>query len=143
MWTYAALLFLRALMSKPMVVRSMVLLLDIWPLRRVNIASRDGDSRPEGLRYERWQRVIVEKIPLLALAVATSAATVIIQHRVGAMAGLDALPWPVRAGNAIIGYVAYIWKTVWPTHLAAFYPQFAISPARVAGAALALTAAHA
>jgi tetratricopeptide (TPR) repeat protein len=144
-WTrYAAMLALYALalMSKPMVVTLPVvlLLLDIWPLRRVNIASRDGHGRPEGLRYERWQRVIVEKIPLLALAVATSVATMIVQHRIGAMAGLDALPWPVRAANATIGYVAYLWKTVWPTHLAAFYPLYAISPAKVAGAALALTA---
>jgi Flp pilus assembly protein TadD len=77
---------------------------------------------------------------LLALAMATSVATVIVQHRVGAMAGFEALPWTVRAANATIGYVAYLWKTVWPTHLAAFYPQFAISPGKVAGAALALAA---
>ena len=28
--------------------------------------------------------------------------------------------------NATIGYVAYLWKTIWPTHLAAFYPLFEI-----------------
>lgn len=140
-WTrYAAMLVLYAfaLMSKPMVVTlpAVLLLLDVWPLRRVNIAGRDGD----GARSERWSRVVLEKVPLLALAAATSVATVIVQHRVGAMAGLDALPWQLRAANATIGYVAYLWKTVWPTHLAAFYPLFAISPARVAGAALALAA---
>jgi protein O-mannosyl-transferase len=134
-WTrYAAMLVLYALalMSKPMVVTlpAVLLLLDVWPLRRVDIA---GHNTP-------WRRVIVEKIPLLALAMTTSVATVIVQHRVGAMAGFDALPWKVRAANATIGYVAYLWKTVWPTHLAAFYPLFAISPERVTGAALALAA---
>ena len=48
--------------------------------------------------------------------------------------------WQVRAANATIGYVAYLWKTIWPTHLAAFYPLFTISPGHVAGAAIALAA---
>ena len=119
-------LYALALMSKPMVVTLPVvlLLLDLWPLRR---------DAP-------WIRLIVEKVPLLVLALATSIATVIVQNSVGAMAGLDALPWPVRAANATIGYVAYLWKTIWPTHLAAFYPLFAISPGRVAAAAIALVA---
>jgi tetratricopeptide (TPR) repeat protein len=119
-------LYALALMSKPMVVTLPVvlLLLDVWPLRRETA----------------WTRLILEKVPLLVLALATSVATVIIQNRVGAMAALDALPWHLRAANATIGYVAYLWKTVWPTHLAAFYPLFAISPGRVAGAAAALIA---
>jgi protein O-mannosyl-transferase len=123
---YAAVagLFALALMSKPMVVTLPVilLLLDVWPLKRIS------------------RRAVLEKVPLLALALATSVATVVIQHRVGAMAGLDALPWQVRAGNATIGYVAYLWKTVWPTHLAAFYPLFQLSPVRVAGTALVIAA---
>ena len=111
-------LFALALMSKPMVVTLPVvlLLLDIWPLRR-------ADARA----------LIVEKLPLFALALATSATTVIIQYRVGAMAGLDALPWTTRLANASIGYIAYVWKTIWPWPLAAFYPLFDISTARVIG----------
>ena len=119
-------LYALALMSKPMVVTLPVvlLLLDTWPLRR---------DTP-------WPRLALEKAPLFVLALATSVATVIVQNRVGAMAALDALPWRLRAADATAGYVAYLWKTVWPTHLAAFYPLFAISPWRVAGAALALSA---
>jgi tetratricopeptide (TPR) repeat protein len=117
-------LYALALMSKPMVVTLPVilLLLDVWPLARFN------------------RRAVLEKVPLLALAGATSVATVIIQHRVGAMAALDALPWDVRIANATVGYVAYLWKTVWPTHLAAFYPLFTLTPLRVAAAALFLIA---
>ena len=125
-----------ALMSKPMVVTlpAVLLLLDIWPLRRMSASA--GEDR----REETWARLVMEKVPLFALALATSVATVVIQHRVGAMAGLDALPWTVRAANATIGYVAYLWKTIWPTHLAAFYPLFTISPARVGAAAAVLIA---
>lgn len=116
-----------ALMSKPMVVTLPVvlLLLDVWPLDRWS-----GGSR--------WTALVLEKVPLAVLALATSVATVIVQHRVGAMAGLQALPSTTRAANATIGYVAYLWKTIWPSHLAAFYPQFEISAARVAGALLVL-----
>ena len=123
---YAAVmvLFGLALMSKPMVVTLPVvlLLLDVWPLARANARA-----------------LILEKVPLFALALATSVTTVVIQYRVGAIAGLDALPWPTRVANATIGYVAYVWKTIWPSPLAAFYPLFDISAPRVAGA-LALLA---
>ncbi len=161
-WTrYVAMLVLYALalMSKPMVVTLPVvlLLLDVWPLGRLRVGRPGGESRPrqpapglrrsvdisakaEGLRDQWWTWVIAEKVPLLILALATSAATVVVQYRVGAMAGLEALPWQVRAANATIGYVAYLWKTAWPTHLAAFYPLFDISPGRVAAAAIALAA---
>src|SRR5262249_16959628 len=96
-----------ALMSKPMVVTLPVvlLLLDFWPL----------DRWPD---RSRWKALVIEKVPLVALALATSVATVVVQQRVGAMAGLQALPWPTRVANATIGYVAYLWKTIWPSHLA-------------------------
>ena len=52
------------------------------------------------------------------------------------MAGLDALsPGQLRLANAIIGYVAYLWMTLWPAGLAAFYPLATIPG--LAGGALA------
>ncbi|CAN5872148.1 hypothetical protein BH18ACI5_BH18ACI5_23850 [soil metagenome] len=118
---YAAVmaLFLLALMSKPMVVTLPVvlLLLDVWPLGR-----RD------------WRRLLLEKLPLFAMSAATSVATVLIQNRVGAMATLDALPWHVRVSHAIAGYVAYLGMTVWPSHLAAFYP-LRLAPGWIVGTA--------
>ena len=73
-------------MAKPMVVTLpfVLLLLDVWPLGRVRFA-RDG--------LPAWRRSSLEKMPLVVLALATSVATIVVQHRVGAMAGLDALPW--------------------------------------------------
>src|SRR5262249_26221982 len=112
---YAAvvLAYALALMAKPMVVTLPVvlLLLDVWPLRRFGRAEGPRDAR-----------IIGEKIPLLALAIGVSVATLVVQREVGAVAGLEVLPIGARAKNAIVGYVAYIWKTIWPTRLAAFYP---------------------
>ena len=129
-----AVLFTLALMSKPMVVTLPVvfLLLDFWPLGRLSPGTPGWRLRARAL--------VIEKLPLVALALATSVATVVIQHRVGAMAGLDALPWQARAGNASVGYVAYIWKTVWPAKLAAFYPLFDTTAARVVLAVCAMLA---
>jgi tetratricopeptide (TPR) repeat protein len=116
-------LFLLALMSKPMVVTLPVvlLLLDVWPLRRTG-----------------WTALLAEKVALFVMAALASLATVLIQNRVGAMATLDALPWYVRISNAITGYVAYVWMTLWPANLAAFYPLHPAPVWKVAAAALIL-----
>jgi Flp pilus assembly protein TadD len=124
---YAAVmgLFLLALMSKPMVVTlpAVLLLLDFWPLRRGG-----------------WRALLVEKIPLFVMSAMTSIATVLVQNRVGAMATLDVLPWHVRLSNAIVNYIGYIWSTLWPVDLAAFYP-LRLAPAwMVATAAILLIA---
>jgi len=93
------------LMAKPMLVTLPVTLLvvDFWPLRR--------------------PRSIVEKVPLFALSAAAAAITLLAQSAGGAVSGLAALPFAVRAGNAAVSYVVYVVKTVWPTGLAYFYPH--------------------
>jgi Flp pilus assembly protein TadD len=130
-------LFALALMSKPMVVTlpALLLLLDIWPLRRVGFAA----EAPAG-----WGTVLAEKVPLLALAVATGVTTLLVQVRVGAVAGLDLVSWQERVGNAIVSYGAYLSKTFWPVDLAAFYPPRLLAPwliAISAGVLMLLTAA--
>jgi tetratricopeptide (TPR) repeat protein len=106
-----------ALMSKPMVMTLpvLLLLLDWWPLDRL----RGGSAGSKGPAYV---RLVIEKLPLVAMATATAIATMVVQRRIGAVAGLDVLPLSARVQNAIVSCVVYIWKTVWPTNLAAFYP---------------------
>jgi protein O-mannosyl-transferase len=96
----------------------------VWPLRR-----------RAGLRA-----CLVDKLPLIAMAFATSVATFIVQKQVGAVAGLSALPLPLRVKNALIGYVAYLGATIWPSHLAAFYPLRDIAAWEVVAAASLLAA---
>jgi len=107
--------FALALMSKPMAVSLplVLLLLDYWPLERY-----------EDLPFRRkWVRLSVEKLPLLLMSATSSAVTMVAQRSRGAVAVESILPLSVRLENAIVSYVAYIGKTVWPAKLAVFYPH--------------------
>jgi Flp pilus assembly protein TadD len=114
-----------ALMSKPMAVTLpfALLLFDVWPL-----------ERPLSVR------LIVEKLPLVALAAVASVVTFAIQSRQGVLPELAAVPLSLRLSNALTAYVAYIGLTFWPSGLAALYPYpTAVAPASaLAGAALVL-----
>jgi tetratricopeptide (TPR) repeat protein len=48
--------------------------------------------------------------------------TVIAQQRGGAVMSLEAVPLGQRIENALVTYVAYLGKLIWPVDLAAFYP---------------------
>ncbi len=108
------LFFALGLMSKPMVVTLpfVLLLLDIWPLGRL---------RREGVRGQ-WFRLVWEKIPLLLLSGASSVVTFFVQRGGGAVSSLDAIPLDARAANALLSYISYLVKTIWPYKLAVFYP---------------------
>jgi protein O-mannosyl-transferase len=125
--------YMLALMSKPMAVTLpfVLLLLDVWPLRRLGSAGTDVTAR---------KRAMLEKLPLMALAGITSIATWLVQTQVGAVAGLSVLPLSNRIQNALLGYVMYVWSTVWPVGLAAFYPLRDIAVWETAAAAAALIA---
>ena len=97
------------LMSKPMVVTLpfVLLLLDFWPLNRM--------TAPPVPAYG---RLLLEKIPFFALALAGSVVTYLVQT--GAGASWDA-PVNERLANAVIAYARYVAKIFWPTDLAIVY----------------------
>jgi tetratricopeptide (TPR) repeat protein len=102
--------FVSALLSKPTVVTLpfVLLLLDYWPLNRF------GPGR-------KLSGLILEKIPLLALAAATCVINVLTaEEGVAAHAKTSILS---RLGNAVVSYAVYLRGMVWPAGLAAFYPQ--------------------
>ncbi|HSQ31260.1 MAG TPA: tetratricopeptide repeat protein [Gemmatimonadaceae bacterium] len=107
--------FALGLMAKPMLVTlpCALFLLDVWPLRRAVL----GES-PRAV----WLRLIYEKLPLLALAAASSVITFVVQRNSGAVESLTILPIPIRISNAILAYWGYIEKLVWPSGLALLYP---------------------
>lgn len=113
-------LFALALMAKPMVVTLPVvmLLLDVWPLRRVTMRDRSG-----------WALVVVEKVPLVMLAGAATVAAIVTQQGAGAMRSLAAVPWADRLANAVVAYAAYVGAAFWPTRLSAFYSRDWMLPA--------------
>jgi tetratricopeptide (TPR) repeat protein len=82
--------------------------------------------------------LLLEKAPLLVLSAASSAVTVLAQDRGGALMGLE-LPFATRVGNALVSYVRYLGKTIWPVDLAIFYPLPTELPAwQVVGSAALL-----
>jgi protein O-mannosyl-transferase len=118
------LLFALGLMCKPMLVTLplVLLLLDYWPLRRA----------------ESPRKLVLEKLPLLALSAAGCVITLLAQR--GAIQSTVSYSMPARVANAMVTGIVYLGQMVWPVKLAAFYPypQNGLPPLKVALAALAL-----
>ena len=115
---YAAVVafYVLGLMSKPTLVTLplVLLLLDVWPLGRTGLR-RASPAVP-------ISRLVVEKIPLIALSIGGSLVTFLAQSRVGAVQSLETVPIGARLANATVSCVSYIFMTVWPVRLAPFYP---------------------
>ncbi len=124
------------LMAKPMLVTLplVLLLLDFWPLGRL----RSEDGR---LDHARVAPLLLEKAPLLALAALSSVVTVLVQRSAGAVQTFERYSLGTRVANALVAYVRYIRKALWPADLAVYYPQpgdaLPAWPAVLAGLALA------
>ena len=119
-------LFVAGLMSKPMLVTApiVLLLLDYWPLRRFEqISSTRGKAKILQSYNQRRiiRRLFLEKIPLLIFSAGAGIVTFVLQKR--SVGALPPLPFLWRAENAVMSYVVYAWKILWPTRLAVFYPH--------------------
>ncbi len=139
-----ALLLALGLLAKPMVVTlpAALLLLDLWPLRRVRVAGI-GDDAATDVRTPAplaVPAVVREYAPLFAIALAAALVTFFAQRSSGAVATLAALPLGFRLQNAIVTYAGYLWSLLWPTQLAVFYPYRTLPLAEVAAAMAVLIA---
>ncbi|HYD39727.1 MAG TPA: tetratricopeptide repeat protein [Anaeromyxobacter sp.] len=97
----------------------LLLLLDAWPLGRLPHPMTDERNLPGDVPKVGWSRAVVEKLPLLAMSLASSYLTFVAQTRGGTIAS-D--PGHHRFGDGIVSYVRYLGKLVWPADLAVFYP---------------------
>jgi len=140
-WMLTMLFFLLALMAKPMAVTLpfALLLLDYWPLQRIHIipqSANDGTMRSSGAA---WLQLIYEKTPLFLLSAASCGITFFAQHHGNAVGGLDEYPLRMRAANALLSYVSYLQKTIFPHDLGILYPYPAtIHAGQIAGAGIVL-----
>jgi len=146
--------FACALMSKPQVITFPLLLLlwDYWPLRRVranagmgfngNVPSAPGVS---------IGRLLLEKLPWLALSAGSALVTLRAQQGAGAVKALSLYSLPLRIESSLIAYVRYLGKAFWPANLVALYPhatklypawQVAASAALLAFITILVLAAH-
>jgi hypothetical protein len=123
-YVLVGLLLALSLMAKPMLVTlpCLLLLLDFWPLRRLPWAPPAGTGEPSFVRAS-TARLVVEKLPLFALAAGFGVLTVYTQSHSGAVARYGALALGPRLGNAAVSCVAYLSQTVWPQGLAIYYPH--------------------
>jgi protein O-mannosyl-transferase len=108
--------FALGLMSKPMLVTwpFVMLLLDFWPLNRV-----EGEFK---LRPAAWFRLVLEKVPFFALSAGSCIVTFLAQRACGAVVPLADTSIGTRIANAVVSYGRYLAKTFWPSKLAVFYP---------------------
>jgi len=135
------LFFILGLLSKPILVTLpfVLLLLDYWPLGRFQAEQSVDKSKqlPGSLPLH----LFWEKIPFFVLAAASSIVTFLVQQRGGAVGSLDVFPLNVRIANALVSYVRYLGKIIWPNNLSVFYPHPGmLSGWQVAGACLLLAA---
>jgi hypothetical protein len=92
-------------------------------------------------QFSTFYSLVLEKIPLFALSAISCVVTCIAQQKGGALAPIEALPLGARIANALVSYVVYIGKTLWPNDLSIFYPHPGLPPYwRVLGATLLLFA---
>lgn len=155
------LFFMLGLMAKPMLVTLpfVLLLLDYWPLKRfqfetalvppplnshpdiqttgtVDLLQPSIPSLPDAAsRNISILFLVGEKIPLFVLAATSCWVSFLAQEGAGAVRSMEAIPLTSRVANALVSYVAYIGKMIFPFKLAVFYPYPAAIPGwKIAGA---------
>ena len=140
-YVLALVFFALGLMSKPMLVTLpfVLLLLDFWPLKRWQIEyqansvhSAHSKTKPTPLDQSRASnldspghsgvplpRLLAEKLPFLAMSIASCIVTCLAQKH--AMRSLVDLPLSERLVNATVSFSLYVTKFLWPAGLAVFY----------------------
>lgn len=110
----SALLLALGLLVKPMLMTApfVLLLLDFWPLKRIQIDDQDG--------LRQLLRLVLEKWAFWAIAVAAAGVAMNAHERVGAVQNM---PWAVRLIMVPLHYAFYLFKTTCPRNLTALYEQ--------------------
>jgi protein O-mannosyl-transferase len=135
-------MFALGLASKPMVITIpfVFLLLDFWPLRRIQgwspqpampgLKGRKNRNMQEQVSPAEssfsvaqlpFTSLVLEKLPLLAFSVGSAVITLIAQGT--AVRSFTRIPFLPRLENAVSSYALYVWKAFWPAQFALFYPH--------------------
>jgi len=105
--------FALGLLSKPMLVTlpCALLLFDYWPLKRIRLFEITSFYRP-----------VIEKIPFFVMAgiVTFLAHKSLLAHNKVITTAM--VPMKLRIENAIVSYISYMGKMIWPHNLAIIYP---------------------
>jgi Tfp pilus assembly protein PilF len=111
-------LFVLALMSKPMAVTLpfILLLLDGYPFNRFTFNFSKSNLS-----------VLIEKVPFLVLSICSGILTLLAQHSGGAIRTLEQLTLDARLLNALRVLMFYLGKMGFPYTLVPFYPVTVVS----------------
>jgi len=104
--------FALALLSKSMAVSLPVvlLILDVYPLRRLRWPMRPAE-----------RRVLIEKVPFVALSLAVSAVALLVLAGTGNMSDLARVGVGDRVAISLYSLAFYLWKTIVPVGLSPLY----------------------
>ena len=134
-----------------------LLLLDYWPLERfakvnrfrqferkltapfLHAGKKEKRETPQKSpsKYRNRQTIIPMDIdsssgsgknPPLCPAILSCTATYIAQNKGGAVAPIEIYTLGIRIANALVSYLIYITKMIWPDNLAVFYPHPGMLP---------------
>ena len=123
---FVVIFYFFGLMSKSMLVTLpfVLLLLDLWPLKRFRFQSTDFRLGEFFTHKQLW----IEKTPLFLLSALSCLITIFAQGSSEAIQSLDRLPLFQRFANAAVSYVAYIVKMIYPVNLSVLYPHSGMPP---------------
>jgi tetratricopeptide (TPR) repeat protein len=133
-----------SILAKPhlVVLPVLLLLLDLWPLRRLAALAQDGaGAARQGVRFAcaPLRTLLLEKWPLWAVS-AAGAALVVVTLPPTTESGEPLRPAPIRLANAVARLVDYAGAVIWPHDLTVLrgFPHEVPAGEVLAGAALAL-----
>ncbi len=144
-YSVVAFLYVLALMAKSQVIMLPLILLlwDYWPLQRMFPTGSEvvaGTNSLPPLPPKTFVWLVMEKVPLVVLALLDAAITLHVQG----MARLSRWQYTfaIRTANAVVASVRYIGKALWPEWLSIFYPHpgYGIPVWQIAGALVLLLA---
>ena len=125
------LVFTFGLMAKPMLVTLpfVLLLLDYWPLGRIGFdppsaMRKKTEALNFSLRFDRriFVRLLLEKLPFIFLSMVSTVISSLSVKDAGNIISTHTVPVTLRFSNALVSYIKYILKMLWPQNFAVFYP---------------------
>jgi tetratricopeptide (TPR) repeat protein len=81
-----------------------------------------GDVENQIENKKKLLNLILEKIPLLFLVVGSCIVTLTAQKLAGAIVSIESVSSATRISNAMVSYLRYLEKMVWPKDFSVFYP---------------------
>ncbi len=113
-------------MAKPMLITLpfVLLLLDYWPLGRMQLLIIG--HRSSAIPFRRFmgesKKLIYEKIPFFIVSALSILITSLSLQKLGHVISNETVPIKMRLANAIVSYIKYIGKAIWPQNFSIHYP---------------------